>query len=173
MLTTLAVAAGLAIGTVPTQPVQAAPVSAARAVLAKPTVPPTDGYNFELWFDGIFISMNFPWQWLDQGYSWTFGNARLAMQQDGNLVIYDTRTGRARWASNTFGSGANQLLFQDDGNLVLYRRDGRAVWATGTHDVCPNDASTLLGLQADSNLVIYCYRGYDDYWPIWASGTVF
>lgn len=57
--------------------------------------------------------------------------AALALQSDGNLVLYDT-SGRARWASGTSGSGgADVLAMQDDGNLVLYSA-GRAVWASGS-----------------------------------------
>ena len=61
----------------------------------------------------------------------TYGHpgARLALQSDGNLVVYDTR-GVALWNSGTYGSGnADQLAMQDDGNLVLYA-GSRAVWAT-------------------------------------------
>lgn len=55
----------------------------------------------------------------------------LVMQGDGNLVAY-APTGTAVWHSGTYGTGADRLVMQDDGNAVLYRPDGRAVWATNT-----------------------------------------
>ena len=59
---------------------------------------------------------------------------RFAMQEDGNLVLYDS-TGRPLWASNTDkkGNGPYRTIMQNDGNLVLYDRDNKATWATGTN----------------------------------------
>ena len=45
----------------------------------------------------------------------------LAMQTDGNLVLYGPSG--SRWASNTW-SPANKLVMQDDGNLVMYGPTG-------------------------------------------------
>ncbi|KAL0922368.1 hypothetical protein M5K25_006347 [Dendrobium thyrsiflorum] len=53
----------------------------------------------------------------------------LAMQTDGNLVVYDYGN-RAIWASNTGGeNGYYNLILQKDGNVVIY---GKPIWATGT-----------------------------------------
>ena len=52
----------------------------------------------------------------------------LAMQGDGNLVIY-TPSGTATWSTGTpTGSGNYMLQVQDPGNLVVYRD----IWETGT-----------------------------------------
>ncbi|XP_020576869.1 mannose-specific lectin-like [Phalaenopsis equestris] len=54
----------------------------------------------------------------------------LAMQNDGNLVIYDY-SNRAIWASNTGrDNGYYILVLQKDRNVVIY---GNPIWATGTN----------------------------------------
>jgi GH25 family lysozyme M1 (1,4-beta-N-acetylmuramidase) len=59
-----------------------------------------------------------------------YPGARLILQSDGNLVIYDN-AGIARWSSVTSGTGGgNVLAMQGDGNLVLYK-GSRALWARG------------------------------------------
>lgn len=57
----------------------------------------------------------------------------LAMQTDGNLVVYTTTQG-AIWATHTDRQGSSRLVMQNDGNLVVYNNTtGRAVWATHTN----------------------------------------
>lgn len=58
---------------------------------------------------------------------------RLLVQNDGNLVIYDSRD-TAIWNSETGGQGEApyKLRMQGDGNLVLYDVNDQALWATGT-----------------------------------------
>ena len=65
--------------------------------------------------------------------------AVLALQGDGNMVIYDS-AGRAIWATMTVGIGSTtrRLVMQYDGNVVLYKYPYQgigqtAVWATGTN----------------------------------------
>lgn len=92
------------------------------------------------------------------------GLYRLAMQHDGNLVLYDRGSGKALWASNTANVSIQTCIMQTDGNLVLYRYDSKAAWASGTHGK-PN--STLI-VQNDGNVVIY----YDpNPVAVWATGT--
>ncbi|MBT2385481.1 hypothetical protein [Streptomyces sp. ISL-11] len=86
--------------------------------------------------------------------------ARLVMQSDGNLVIYD-EFGRARWASHTVGQGWT-AQFQTDGNFVVYTRSGRAVWNSRT----AGHPGSRLAVQDDGNVVIY-----DGSQAIWSSGT--
>jgi uncharacterized protein YkwD len=59
----------------------------------------------------------------------TSGNpgAFLAMQNDGNLVVY-SRTSAPLWSSHTYGHGPSTLIMQGDGNLVVYSTSG-ATWA--------------------------------------------
>lgn len=61
----------------------------------------------------------------------------LAMQSDGNLVLY--QGGRAYWATGMMGAGS-YLVMQEDGNLVMYRPSGSgrvAVWASNTRQTPP------------------------------------
>ena len=61
------------------------------------------------------------------------GGSVLAMQSDGNLVLYGG--GRAIWASGTVGSRAgDRVVVQDDGSLVIYR-GATAMWQTPTQYV--------------------------------------
>jgi hypothetical protein len=97
-----------------------------------------------------------------------FGNHRLKMQADGNLVLYvcdmpgsDDCT-YAHWSLGTFGQPGNYLTMQYDGNLVMYSRTGRPVWATRTTGV-----GNVFRVQDDSNLVIY-----NGGRAVWATGTV-
>ena len=65
----------------------------------------------------------------------------LAMQPDGNLVLYDQATPpNVLWNSQTNGhEGAYPfgayLLLQDDGNLVVYTEI--PCWSAGTGPMCP------------------------------------
>ncbi|MGP2438948.1 protein kinase domain-containing protein [Streptomyces sp. JW3] len=88
------------------------------------------------------------------------GRAKLIMQPDGNLVVYDEQ-GAARWASRTTGDGI-WAVFQDDGNLVLYGGDAKPVWASRT----PGHQGAVLELEQDGNVVI---RQGDD--TVWQTGT--
>lgn len=78
------------------------------------------------------------------------GNAQFALvfQGDGNLVLRNN--GKALWASDTNGTGANRLVMQGDGNLVLYA-GGTAKWASGTN----GKESSYAVLQTDGNFVTY------------------
>jgi hypothetical protein len=92
------------------------------------------------------------------------GRFTLAMQGDGNLVIYTA--GVPLWASNTATNDPSHVIMQLDGNLVVYRNaDNVPTWASGT---VGNGPSTLV-MQDDGNLVVY--RDSDGK-PTWASNTV-
>ncbi|GHG61484.1 hypothetical protein [Streptomyces griseocarneus] len=97
---------------------------------------------------------------LERGRSVSSNTARLVMQTDGNLVIYD-EFNRARWATGTVGQGW-RAVFQTDGNFVVYTRSNRAVWASNTD----GHPGSRLVVQDDGNVVIY-----DGSRAIWASGT--
>lgn len=87
-------------------------------------------------------------------------NLRLAVQEDGNLVLYDNHNS-AIWNAGSAGQkGRYFLVIQDDGNVVIYRgaspRDNRgAVWSYQTGFLAaaasPPDARIELGW-GDMNL---------------------
>lgn len=61
-------------------------------------------------------------------------NARLIMQDDGNLCVYDN-SNKLLWQSGSNGRGTPpyRLMMQTDGNLVIYDSQNKATWATGTN----------------------------------------
>ncbi len=97
----------------------------------------------------------------------TLGGDRLAMQTDGNLVLY--KDGRAQYSTRTNGKSVAGLAMQDDGNVVLYATDGTVL---KNFDSYPQDAlgagqtllpgeqlplstgGTRLVMQRDGNLVL-------------------
>jgi len=76
------------------------------------------------------------------------GSYRLAMQTDGNLVLYTPS--KASWATMTDGTGADRVIMQSDGNLVVYRPTTGAAWASMM--LVPGQT---LEVQPDGNLVAY------------------
>ena len=111
------------------------------------------------------------------------GNYELAVQSDGNLVIY-TAAGNAAWASKSYTGPINGvgsvLVMQSDGNLVLYQtvgdNFGRALWATATYPAYQD--SDFACFQTDGNLVVYAGQETPYSAPnpcfgpaLWASGT--
>jgi hypothetical protein len=122
-------------------------------------------------------------QWLNAGQSWYFGadkSARLYMQNDGNLVIYDTRNaggglGKVKWASGTSGSTADEMWFEGQVNDHLYVTDAifSVYWFSPSTAQCSSDREPTLALQDDHNLVIYCHKT-GSYGPaIWASHSTY
>jgi Cutinase len=86
----------------------------------------------------------------------------LAMQPDGNAVMYRKSDGVALWASNTAGQG-QFLAMQTDGNLVLYGAGGSVGWSSHSPGAGPSHAA----VQDDGNFVIYAADGR----VVWASNT--
>ena len=62
--------------------------------------------------------------------SGTSGATKLAMQEDGNLVIY-APADKPLWASGTHGNPRAALRLQQNGNLVIYSVEGKSLWASG------------------------------------------
>ncbi len=94
----------------------------------------------------------------------------LVMQEDGNLVLYNTQlwtplTGI--WHSSTHNKGNRPLraIMQHDGNFVIYDSSNTSLWHTGTHG--KGKAPYRLVLQKDGNLVIYDGNNKG----IWSSNT--
>lgn len=97
------------------------------------------------------------------------GSRDLAMQGDGNLVLY--WRGRAIWSTGTYGRGATWLVLQGDGNLVVYTTAGVPVWSSGSWGASPS----RLVLQSDGNLVLYTSDGgarwaSQSWAPRWSDG---
>jgi hypothetical protein len=90
----------------------------------------------------------------------------LAMQGDGNLVLYNS-AGSPLWQSHTYNPGspnrATRAVMQSDGNFVLYNDSNVAQWATMTQ----GNPNASLSVQGDGNLVVYSQSGQ----PLWDSGT--
>ena len=101
---------------------------------------------------------------LDDNVISNSGRYLLAMQRDGNLVLYDRSGGglRALWASNTAGQAVNDCAMQTDGNLVIYGFPN-PIWASNT----AGHPNSFLQVQDDGNVVIIQPGA-----PIWATGTV-
>ncbi len=75
---------------------------------------------------------------------------RLAMQVDGNLVVYFAH--RPLWSSGTAGHPRAHVSMQADGNLVVYGpHHGPALWSSGT----AGHPGAYLAMQTDGNLVVY------------------
>jgi hypothetical protein len=79
----------------------------------------TDG-NFVVYGRGRVL-------WVSNSAGW--GGSKLALQSDGNMVLYASG-GAALWQTKTRNAGSFQLILQDDGNLVLYTAASRPLWAT-------------------------------------------
>jgi hypothetical protein len=157
------------------EPVEREPSDEGSSTTARRAAFPV-GSTFDANVGSVRVHFANPYQWLDRGNSWTFGRARLSMQTDGNLVIYNTTNNSARWASNTRGSGATQMLWQPDDNLVVYTSGyASAPWASNTYNKCNSSEAPLLGMQSDSNFVVYCgivSSGNLFVRALWASNTV-
>ena len=78
----------------------------------------------------------------------------LIYQDDGNLVLYDQRSGAVKWASNTDGATAGRAALQRDGRFVVYDAEGTPRWTSGSG---PGRGAVLV-LQDDGNVVV---RGQD------------
>lgn len=113
-----------------------------------PVGPPPPGGNAldpgdELYPDGYRESLNGQYRLVYQGSdgnlvlygpsgpTWASYTSHIAgfvaMQGDGNLVVYDS-AGVARWNSATHGNSGAFLRVQDDGNVVIYNSGGAPIW---------------------------------------------
>ena len=111
-------------------------------------------------------------QVLNEGQQLTAGQYTVALQGDGNFVLYNgaTTANNAVWSTGTNNArGALQLVIQGDGNAVLYT-PGRAsaAWSTGTFG--KGATSPHLELQGDGNMVLYKSAGASPGSAIWATG---
>ncbi len=119
-----------------------------------------DGAGRPTWINGVPKNILTPGQSLPKGFDIRSFNQRhrLAMQPDGNLVLYGPSG--PTWASGTSGRTSTAARFQTDGNLVLVNGD-KATW-TLRSDSCGAQVAVL---QDDGNLVLYGASGK----VIWAA----
>ena len=90
------------------------------------------------------------------------GDVTLIFQTDGNVVLYNNRTGQALWHTATGGrTDATKFIMQSDGNLVLYASN------TPLRDAGINSPNAYLAIQDDHNLVIYSSSGV----ALWHTAT--
>ncbi|KAI9193002.1 uncharacterized protein BJ171DRAFT_21290 [Polychytrium aggregatum] len=84
--------------------------------------------------------------------------------QDGNLVVYNNKTGASTWSTGTSGQGTGPYTatLQNDGNLVVFDSAKKPLWVSHT-DGRP---VTALTMQNDGNLVIYNGTNL-----VWATNT--
>ncbi|MGQ0839036.1 S8 family serine peptidase [Actinokineospora sp.] len=94
----------------------------------------------------------------DQSLRSANGAYLLAMQGDGNFVLYN-QANQPLWHTNTHGNPGAYLIFQGDGNVVIYTGSGQPLWHTNSHGTL---ASTFV-VQDDSNIVLYGPSG-QVYW---------
>ena len=95
--------------------------------------------------------------------------AYLVLQNDRNVVLYQTSDGHPLWSTHTNWDVSPDQPFrgaftmQEDGNAVLVDANGNAIWATATQG---NPGSRLV-VQDDGNMVIYGPDGR----TVWQSET--
>jgi muramidase (phage lysozyme) len=105
---------------------------------------------------------------IDPGHGLSRGHAQsscdhrfsLAMQNDGNLVLYQGT--KPLWATSTNGRGGSVAVMQTDGNFVLY--DDRSVALFSTRTNGHGGAGAVV--QTDGNFVVYGGTK-----PLWATNT--
>jgi hypothetical protein len=91
-----------------------------------------------------------PGEVLSGGQSLIDGPYTMAMQTDGNFVLY-ANGNQALWQSHTYNNPGSDVAMQTDGNLVVYSSGGQALWQSGTY----NQPGDHLVVQTDGNAVIY------------------
>ena len=94
----------------------------------------------------------------------------VAMQADGNFVLYDRpnkKDGKSTpiWNSKTNGKekGPYKATMQDDGNLVVYAKNNKPIWDSRTNG--QGKGPYKVTVQDDGNFVLYDATNK----PYWAS----
>lgn len=149
---------------------------------ADPTTKAVNGFAASVSFGSVGTPVSIilaPGSVLHSGDTAYAAHTRLAMQTDGNLVLYSLNTDNALWSTKTYGHPGAWATMQSDGNLVVYvpKSDAGgnpvyptpgsltdALWTSGT----PGSAGAHAAVQADCNFVIYNTANT----PIWNSGTL-
>lgn len=93
------------------------------------------------------------------------GKYKLAMQFDGNLVLYDENN-TSIWSNDKCGEKVKKCIFQHDGNFVCYDRDRppytpkNGIWDSGTHiygnaHYVKVDDDGFLGIYTDADELLW------------------
>ncbi|SFS72734.1 DUF4241 domain-containing protein [Saccharopolyspora flava] len=90
------------------------------------------------------------------------GRFSLVHQDDGNIVLYDTESLRAWWASNTCGADTALCALRDTDGLVLFSPRGKRIWCSGA-----TRPATELAVR-DSGEVVITDAGGE---TVWTSGS--
>jgi surface antigen len=89
------------------------------------------------------------------GPRWQVGtsvsDSALAMQNDGNLVLYGPNSS-VLWSSATGGNSGDALAVQNDGNVVIYSWSGVPIWASNTGGGFPANDVGASGLSDGQSL---------------------
>ncbi|GAA0149733.1 hypothetical protein LIER_08840 [Lithospermum erythrorhizon] len=56
------------------------------------------------------------------------GESHFELTENGELVLYDSGSGKIVWASNTTNASVTSAILRDDGNLVLINKNEDIVW---------------------------------------------
>ncbi|MDY0810580.1 RHS repeat-associated core domain-containing protein [Kitasatospora purpeofusca] len=97
------------------------------------------------------------------GASLSSTSVRLAMQTDGNLVLYSIASGQALWISGTGGHPGASATLQNDGNFVVRDTAGTVLWSTQTSA----GPGSYLRVQADADVVVHDANAN----TLWSTGT--
>jgi hypothetical protein len=120
-----------------------------------------------LWGRQLTWSTARPGDVLDAGRVVRSANKKcfLAMQDDGNLVLYRAADKKALWDARTGGNPGARAQMQTDGNLVVVSSGPafRPLWDSATG----GRPGAWLAVQDDCNMVVYSAGNK----PLWDSGT--
>ncbi|WP_405569679.1 RHS repeat-associated core domain-containing protein [Streptomyces phaeochromogenes] len=88
--------------------------------------------------------------------------ARLVMREDGDLTLYDRKTGEVAWHTNTAGHAGAWATMQEDGNFVVYDKDNKPLWDSKTW------GSGYFATLQDTGVFIVYNKNWE---PQWSAGT--
>lgn len=87
--------------------------------------------DFSIYVSSHFCKENRIWSTNTHGHGHL--PHQLGIQNDGNVVLYDSQN-KPVWSTNTSGKnkGNTTLFLDDDGNLVLFDSHLNQLWESGT-----------------------------------------
>ncbi|MEU9957338.1 RHS repeat-associated core domain-containing protein [Streptomyces sp. NPDC050982] len=88
--------------------------------------------------------------------------ARLVMREDGDLALYNRKTGEIAWHTNTGGHAGAWATMQEDGNLVVYDKDNKPLWDSKTW------GSGHFATLQDTGVFVVYNKNWE---PQWSAGT--